>query len=79
MDAIWVTAIVQMGAMGILAYHFLLGLPMILERIAKDQQHERAFWADQAALDRADFGRRAEVIATELRRLTAERNGDASV
>ena len=75
MEAIWVTAILQGGAMMILAYHFLVGLPGMLERISKDQQTERVFWAEQARLDREHFGQRAETIAAELRRITAERDG----
>jgi hypothetical protein len=71
MDAVWITAILQGGAMIILAYHFLVGLPTMLDRIAKDQQSERTFWANQAALDRAEFGRRAEIVAAELRRLAS--------
>ena len=59
----------------ILVYHFLVGLPHMLDRIAKDQQAERIFWAEQARLDRESFGQRAEMIAQELRRLTAEREG----
>jgi hypothetical protein len=74
-ETIWVTALIQTGVTGILAYHFLIGLPALLERIAKDQQVERQFWADQAQRDRDEFARRAENIAIELRRLTAEREG----
>lgn len=59
----------------ILAYHFLVGLPGLLERISRDQQTERVFWAEQARLDREHFGQRAETIAAELRRLAAERDG----
>ena len=75
METIWVTALIQTGVTGILAYHFLAGLPAMLERISKDQQLERQFWADQAKLDREEYWRRFEAIAVELRRLTAERDG----
>ncbi len=83
MDAVWVTAILQGGAMIVLAYHFLVGLPALLARIDDSQRQERIFWAnqnqqdrqafaDRASADRQAFAGRVELVAIELRRLTAE-------
>jgi adenylate kinase len=88
MEPAWIAAILNGGAMVILAYHFLVGLPAILERIAKDQQAERQFWANEGTRDREEFARRAEVIAAALRAhddkvvnalLSHERNPNKSV
>jgi hypothetical protein len=67
MGEVWITAIMQTGAMAIMAYHFLVGLPAMMERYAKDQQAERMFWAAEAQRDREAFSTRAELIAAEIR------------
>jgi hypothetical protein len=66
-DPTIIAAILNGSALAILAYHFLIGLPAILERISKDQQAERVFWAGEAQLDRQAFAERAAMIAAELR------------
>jgi hypothetical protein len=73
MDPTWFAAVAQTGAMGILAYHFLVGLPAILARISEEQRAERTFWAQQVDKDRAEFSRRAEMIGGEIRRQLADR------
>jgi hypothetical protein len=69
MDATWFSAIMNGGAMAVLAYHFLVGLPAILTRIADEQRAERQFWAGQADKDRGEFARRTEMIVEEISQL----------
>ena len=68
MDAAVITAVMQGSAMVVLAYHFLVGLPAILERIAKDQAAERIFWAGESAKDRQVIREEFAVTRDEIRR-----------
>ena len=82
MEPTILAAILNGGALAILAYHFLVGLPAILDRISKDQQTERLFWAGEADKDRNSFHARTTMLIaemrsrdTELRELLARRLG----
>ena len=69
MESQWISLVVQTGAIGILAYHFLVGLPAILERIAKEQQAERLFWAAENTKDREAVAESLKEIVLKLERL----------
>ena len=62
-----ILAAILNGALAILAYHFLVGLPAILDRISKDQQTERLFWAGEADKDRNSFHARTTMLIAEMR------------
>lgn len=75
MDASIATLILNASALGILGYHLLVGLPTMLKEIARMQQTMMEFFARQAEVDRMEFSKRAQMIADQLARLTAEREG----
>lgn len=67
MDPSVIAVIMNGGALGILGYHLLWGLPSMMTMMMKEQQTERIFWATQADRDRAAFAERAALIAAAVR------------
>ena len=72
MDPAILAAVMNGGALVILGYHLLWGLPKMLQDMMAAQSAERTFWAQQNSIDRSAFAERAKLIADALARREAE-------
>lgn len=68
----YLNVVLQTGALGILAYHFLWGLPALFEKVnANHKMLIEMIFGDSAA-DRSGFEIRVKLIAEEIKKIREE-------